>query len=184
MTDESGDLSNLDQVVDVLRYCRNHNIIFDCDSVLRRGRGISCGLCTEDQQLKIKLLELQRIDREEFGNDWEITQSYVGGPACDRHFHHLYITQYGEILPCIGATGVHLGNVRTTSLEQAWNSEEMKIIRARRYGGKCGIECANFAEGKCNSCLGRRAVNLTNDFLLSHGYVDTIGCWNFRKKNK
>lgn len=181
MTDEQC-LSNLDEVVSIFRFCREHNIIFDCDSVLKRGRGASCNLHTQDELYRDKLLELQRIDREEYGNDWSITQSYAGGPACDRYAHHLYITQYGEIFPCIGATGVKLGNICDVSLQHAWESREMQIIHARQYGGKCGKECANFAEGKCNSCLGRRTVNLTNEFLLTNGYVETIGCWNFRKK--
>ncbi|EKE21163.1 MAG: tungsten-containing aldehyde ferredoxin oxidoreductase cofactor modifying protein, partial [uncultured bacterium] len=98
MTDD-GELSNLDCVVEILRFCRQNNIIFDCDSVLKVGRGINCGLHTSDEKYKQKLLELQKIDREEFGNEWLITQSYVGGPACDRYRHHLYVTQYGEIHP-------------------------------------------------------------------------------------
>jgi len=124
----------------------------------------------------------QKLDQEEFGNNWPITQSYVGGPICDRHHHHLYITQYGEILPCIGATGVSLGNIRTTTLQKAWDSREMNLIRSRSYIGKCGSECANFADGKCNSCLGRRTINLTNQNLIVKGAVETIGCWNFRQR--
>lgn len=179
MTSEDGSVTNLKELADILRFCRRHNIIFDCDSVLKRGRGATCGLCAGDEELRQILLELQRIDREEFGNVWEISQSYVG-TVCDRYMHHLYINQYGDIRPCIGAMDVNLGNIRNVLLEEAWNSKEMRIIRKRCYHGKCGDECANFAEGKCNSCLGRRTRNLTNEHLLSMGYVETIGCWNFR----
>ena len=90
---------------------------------------------------------------------------------------------------------VNLGNAKETNLEQAWNSQEMQIIRSRNYKGKCGDECANFSEideertaeagtikHKCNSCLGRRTENLTNESLLKNGYVSTIGCWNHRPK--
>lgn len=181
MTNHDGGISNLNELTDILRYCRNNNIIFDCDVILKRGRGATCSLCPEDQEVKSKLFELQRIDREEFGNVWEVSQSYVG-TECDRYMHHMYVNQYGEIRPCIGAMDVKLGNAREVTLEQAWNSCEMQIIRARKYVGKCGEECANFAEGKCNSCLGRRTINLTNKNLLAKGAVETIGCWNFHEK--
>lgn len=181
MTDKDGEISNLEEMASILRYCRRHNIIFDCDTVLKRGRGAACKLCAADEQIKNKLLELQRIDRDEFGNIWEISQSYVG-TTCDRYFHHMYVNQYGNIRPCIGAMDVSLGNIRDTSLQQAWGSREMRIIRSKKYRGKCADECANFSEGKCNSCLGRRTTNLTNEFLLTNGYVETIGCWNFRRK--
>ncbi|MEI8343854.1 MAG: radical SAM protein [Candidatus Moraniibacteriota bacterium] len=181
MLGEDGKLDNLSDVVEILRYCRINNIIFDCDSLLKRGRGTSCDLCTSDQVLKNKLLELQEIDAKEFGNAWELSQSYVG-TVCDRYMHHMYVSQYGEVRPCIGAMDLVLGNMHNASLEAAWNSSEMQIIRARKFSGKCGDKCANFAEGKCNSCLGRRATNLTNENLLAKGSVETIGCWNFHKK--
>lgn len=181
MTSENGELSNLDEMVSILRKCRKENIIFDCDSVLKRGRGASCELCTSEQELLNKLRELQKIDRKEFKNVWEVSQSYVG-TVCDRYMNHLYINQYGDVRPCIGAMDLVLGNMHEMKLSDAWNSAEMQIIRARKFSGKCGEQCANFAEGKCNSCLGRRAHNLTNENLLAKGSVDTIGCWNFREK--
>lgn len=181
MTNEDGGLSNTAELPDILRFCRRNSIIFDCDSVLKQGRGASCSLCASDQQVKDVLLTLQHIDRDEFGEIWPISQSYVG-TACDRYMHHLYINQYGDIRPCIGAKDVVLGNIRDTTLAKAWESREMAIIRSRAYHGKCGDECANFAEGKCNSCLGRRTANLNNATLLEEGCVNTIGCWNFLPK--
>lgn len=181
MLGEDGALDNLNDVVEILRYCRINNIIFDCDSLLKRGRGTSCHLCASDQVLKNKLLELQEIDAKEFCNIWELSQSYVG-TVCDRYMHHMYVSQYGEVRPCIGAMDLVLGNMHNVSLEAAWNSSEMQIIRARKFSGKCGEQCDNFAKGKCNSCLGRRATNLTNENLLAKGSVETIGCWNFRPK--
>lgn len=179
MTSEDEGPSNYDEMVDLLRFCRKRNIIFDCDSVLKRGRGADCSLCAADQEIKAKLFELQAIDAKEFGKHWEISQSYVG-TVCDRYMHHMYISQYGEIRPCIGAMDLNLGNIKTSTLEEAWDSREMQIIRNRCYGGVCGTDCANFTEGKCNSCLGRRANDLTNESLLEKRFVDTVGCWNNR----
>lgn len=179
MTSEDKGPSNYSEMAEILRYCRKRNIIFDCDSVLKRGRGANCTLCAADQEIKAKLLELQAIDAKEFKNYWELSQSYVG-TVCDRYMHHMYISQYGVIRPCIGATSVQLGNIKRKTLNEAWNSLEMRVIRSRQYGGTCGTDCRNFAEGKCNSCLGRRAKNLSNYTLRKHGTINTIGCWNNR----
>jgi MoaA/NifB/PqqE/SkfB family radical SAM enzyme len=188
--------TNYEEMADLLRYARENNIIFDVDSILKRGRGATCDLCEEDQRLKTKLQELQSIDREEYDHRWEISPSYIG-TVCDRFSYHMYINQNGDIRPCIGAMDVNLGNAKEITLEQAWNTPEMKVIRSRNYRGKCGEECANFSEvdeertaeagttkHKCNSCLGRRTENLTNEWLLDKQYVSTIGCWNHRPRRE
>ncbi len=182
-SDEPDGPSNVNDVAEVLRFCRKNNIIFDCDSVLDVGRAQSCHLKIPGEGIKVALLELQQIDKDEFGQSWELSQSYVG-TVCDRYMHHMYISQYGDVRPCIGAEEVKLGSVKTKTLDQAWESTEMRIVRSRCYGGKCGTKCANFAEGKCNSCLGRRAKELSNEQLCRDGFVDTEGCWNFRQKGE
>ena len=194
MTSKGEGPTNYNTMSNLLEYARENNIIFNVDSVLKRGRGASCDLCEEDQRLKEKLIELKKIDAEEYDNNWELSQSYIG-TICDRFSYHVYINQYGDIRPCIGAMDVDLGNIKEIKLNEAWDRPEMKIIRSRNYHGKCGDECANFSEideektevagttkYKCNSCLGRRTDDLTNESLLENGYVKTIGCWNHREK--
>ncbi|MBD3247530.1 radical SAM protein [Candidatus Pacearchaeota archaeon] len=194
MDSETGP-SNYAEMGEIQDYARENNIIFDVDSVLERGRGAGCELCTADQRIKSKLQELQAKDASRDPPiEWELSQSYIG-TVCDRFSYHMYINQWGEVRPCIGAMDVNLGNVKENSLEESWNRQEMQIIRSRNYEGKCGDECANFSEideertteagtpkYKCNSCLGRRTENLTNESLLEKGYVSTIGCWNHRPK--
>lgn len=177
LTDEVGGLSNLDEVVRVFRFCREHNLVFDADSLLKQGRGASCQLCPSDCQFQAKVLELQQIDRSEYGNVWEVHHAYVG-EVCDRYHHHLYVDQFGGIRPCLGSTGVGLGNIKEVALEEAWNHLAMQIIRARRYAGKCA-ECKHFQQGECNSCLGRSTEGLSTEQLLRDGRVLTVGCWNF-----
>lgn len=186
MTGVRGKLSNYGEMVELLRFARENNIIFDVDSVLRRGRGATCGLSEEDSRLRAKLEELRDFDREHYGRVWEVSQSYVG-TVCDRYSYHLYVSQYGEIRPCIGAMDVSLGNVKASTLAEAWETREMRIIRDRNARkGKCS-QCANYREvdpntgrPRCNSCLGRRTRKLTNRTLLKGGCVHTIGCWNNR----
>jgi MoaA/NifB/PqqE/SkfB family radical SAM enzyme len=194
MTSKGNGPSNYDEMLSIQDYARKNNIMFDVDSVLKTGRGATCDLCEEDQRLKEMLLQMKENDSAKHGiHGVKIGQSYYG-TVCDRFSYHIYISQHGEIRPCIGATGVTLGNAKTDTLEEAWNSVEMKIIRTRQYKGKCG-ECQNFNEldielteqagtekYKCNSCLGRRTENLSNSSLLEKGHVHTIGCWNYRQE--
>lgn len=177
MTSDDGP-SNVDEIVDILRWCRTRNIIFDCDSVLKQGRGSSCGLATEDVELRAALLRLQAVDHAEFGVDWEVSQSYVG-TVCDRYAHHMYISQFGTIRPCIGAVGINLGNARKARLSEAWGGSTMQVVRGRKFGGDCA-KCANFTENKCNSCLGRRCPSLNKIEVVRLGEIDTTGCWNRR----
>jgi MoaA/NifB/PqqE/SkfB family radical SAM enzyme len=168
----------------LLRFARNNNLIFDCDTILERGRGKSFdeeGGSPPDDEMREIFRQLQRIDAEEFGNHWDLSRSYIG-TCCDRFRHHLYVSKTGDVHPCVGATAVHLGNIRTSTLRECWDSPVMKVIRNHQYAGKC-TECLNFAEEKCYSCLGRCTVGLSNSQIEADGCVRTIGCWNHRPRS-
>ena len=185
MTSEDGDLSNLGDMNEIQAFCRENNIILDVDSVLKRGRGATCNLHTGDKELRDKLIELQTIDREKYGVEWGLSQSYIG-TVCDRHMHHMYFDQYGKIYPCIGCLEtIILGDIRDeNAVENAWESEAMRIIRNREYSGKCS-ECGNFQRGECNSCLGRRIVEgQSKESIEAAGSIEMKGCWNFDDASK
>ena len=165
----------------LLRFARRHNIIFDCDTILQRGRGVNFeekgGTPSGEEMLGIFRL-LQQIDAEEFENIWDISRSYIG-TCCDRFRHHLYISQSGAVHPCVGAKSVELGNIRQKTLLDCWDAPAMKIIRNHKYQGVCA-KCLNFIEQKCHSCLGRCTAALSRQQLECDGYVRTVGCWNNR----
>lgn len=168
----------------LLRFARRHNLIFDCDTILERGRGKSfdeAGGSPPDAEMLYIFRELQRIDADQFGNEWHICRSYIG-TCCDRFRHHLYVSKTGDVHPCVGATTVHLGNIRTATLQECWDAPAMQVIRNHNYTGKCN-ECLNFAEDKCYSCLGRCTTDLSDTQIEKDGYVRTTGCWNHRSSN-
>ncbi len=169
-----------EEVADLLRYARQSGLIFDCDTIIDRGRGSECGLKLQQDQTRTAIEELQRIDREEFGRDWEITSTYVGSPPCTRFSRHLYVRQGGIVHPCVGTPGVVLGDVREQSLQEIWDSEVMRIIRDHKYVGPC-TSCRHFQEEECYSCLGRRAPHLTTEDIIEHGAVPLEStCFNYR----
>ncbi|MBN2111674.1 radical SAM protein [Candidatus Woesearchaeota archaeon] len=175
---------NFAEVADLLRYARKEGLIFDCDTIIDRGKGKECGLKLYEDQIKLAIERLQKIDREEFGRDWKITSTYVGSPPCTRFSRHLYVRQNGIVHPCVGSPGVVLGDVKKQSLQDIWNSEVMKIIRDHKYIGPC-TSCKNFQEEECYSCLGRRAPNLTTEKIIKWGAVPLEStCFNFRDCKK
>jgi len=171
---------NLNEMADLLRYARKNNLIFDADTLIPRGRGGTCGLQTTNEQTLALLKELQKIDREEFNNTWEITGSYIASPPCTRFSNHLYIDKIGKVHPCVSSQGVEVGDIKTQTLNEVWNSPVMKIIRDHNYVGKC-TTCNNYKEKKCFSCLGRACdpENMTTEFLKENGHVETRGCFNY-----
>ena len=186
MTDQEGNLSNIDEMEEIYRFCRDRNIIADIDTVLKRGRACQSGLSADEGRILQMLVNLRCIAIEEYGDELSASSSTYVGTVCDRYHHHLYIDQYGQIRPCIGAMGVNLGNIREgTTLAEAWESVERRIIRSRQFDGPC-TSCVNFQEGNCNSCLGRYTPDegkdvLTNESLLRDGCVHTTGCSLFRQ---
>jgi MoaA/NifB/PqqE/SkfB family radical SAM enzyme len=164
---------NYDQLPNIFRYCLHNNIVPDIDTVIPTGRGASFSK-VEDEATRKMFLKLQKISKDEFGEEWEISPTYVGG-CCDRHKYHLYVDCEGNVSPCLGANkkNVFLANTcEKNSLSRAWNSMLMKKIKERKYSGRC-MNCKSFENKICNSCLGR----YTNS--ISEEEICTTGCWNF-----
>jgi MoaA/NifB/PqqE/SkfB family radical SAM enzyme len=160
---------------DIWRYCRDHGIIPDVDTLLPAGRA-SNEVNTDYDELAANVFrKLRNIDDLEYGIPWEVTSpTYAGGEGCNRCCYHLYVDFQGHVSPYLGANKKEqfLGNVSTYPLKYFWNSFVMRAIRNRHYSGRC-TECIYFKTKACSSCLGRCA-NLT-----STGQVETKGCWNF-----
>lgn len=169
---------NKNEIVELLRFARRNNIIFDADTLIPRGRGGTCGLSTAPEETKKILLECQKIDAEEFGFFWNITSSYIASPPCTRFCCHLYIDKFGFVHPCVSSHGVVLGNIKHQTLSKIWENEITKIIRNHTYTGKC-TTCLNYQTKKCFSCLGRACAEVTTEFLKKNGFVKTIGCFNY-----
>ncbi|MBU0568118.1 SPASM domain-containing protein [bacterium] len=188
---------NINEVVDLLNWARTGKMIFDCDTILPRGRGERFNQTRDilsgqelDKEIRDKIAELQKIDSECFQSYWPTGGTYVGA-KCTRFCNHLYIDAFGKVHPCIGAIDVVLGEVsgsyRLGTLKKIWNNPLMKIIRGHKYTGTCAT-CINFITGNCYSCLGRCTVKdeadkkLTNENLEKHKVVFTRGCLNYRPK--
>ncbi|MBT3814434.1 radical SAM protein [Candidatus Woesearchaeota archaeon] len=168
----------------IFRYARDNNLIFDADTPISRGRGKTCNLDAIEKIAKPVIEKLSQIDREEYGNEWESHGTYIASPPCTRFNHHLYLDKKGGVHPCVASDQVVLGNVKQESLAEIWEKDITKIIRGHNYVGKCIDSCKNYEEKKCFSCLGRATEELNTESLLKNGYVRTVGCFNFKHKDK
>ncbi|MFH1605984.1 MAG: radical SAM protein [Nanoarchaeota archaeon] len=173
---------NYEEMEELLVYAREHNIEFDADTVIDRGRGKDCKCKfdvndeTKDSQMLETLKRLQRLDKERYGNDWILTSTYVGSDPCTRFDHHLYIKRDGEVSPCVGSPQIVYGNTRESSLKELWESPVSRIIRKHDIEGACG-GCKNYQENTCYSCLARSTgEDFTQEQLLETGKIKTIGC--------
>lgn len=178
---------NICELGDLLSFARDNNIIFDCDTILERGRGSKCNQLLTEKMTERGFKKLQQLDRKKYGRRWDISPTYVG-TACDRFRHHLYVDRRGFIYPCVGCTAdknhginpVILSNIKDGphALIEAWQTPIMaQVIRPWRYEGQCK-GCLKREKGICFSCLGRfrdSTVTLTKD---STEPIATIGCWN------
>lgn len=160
---------NLEELPSIWRWCRENNIHPDVDTEL--GHGAGHDNLVSDQQKRLMFEMLQRLDRDEFGIEWRISPTYVGG-CCSRFNHHLYVRYDGKVCPCLGANlrDVVVGD--SSDLVAAGNSPLMCKIRSRDYAGRC-TECRLFQEGACNSCFGRYMDRMTME------ETHTTGCWCF-----
>ena len=184
---------NIDELESLLCFARKNSIIFDCDTILERGRGGKCRQRLTDKMTERGFKILQRLDRKKFGRPWEISSTYVG-TACDRHRHHLYVDRRGFIYPCVGCIEdkdhgidpILLGNIKDgpLALIAAWQSPVMaQVIRPWRYEGPCK-ECTKPKEGICFSCLGRFRDSLVTLTRNSTEPITTIGCWNLTRRRR
>ncbi|GAG09267.1 unnamed protein product, partial [marine sediment metagenome] len=69
----------------------------------------------------------QRIDREEYGYEWDIVPPWAAY-RCRNVYMGLAVDAWGNVTPCSGMR-YSLGNIREASLEDIWNSEEAKRLR-------------------------------------------------------
>jgi MoaA/NifB/PqqE/SkfB family radical SAM enzyme len=125
---------NLDEIEDVHRFARRHNIFVLFVNYLPSGRTRD-GHTTEislDQQFAI-FRRLAAIDQQEFGITRGWSFPYAGGVPCTIRGLGLFVKIRGEVFDCPGES-MCLGDVRTDSLQTLW--QRARPITAA-FDGRC-----------------------------------------------
>lgn len=155
---------NLDEIIDIWRFCRQHSIFPNMEVLTPTGRAREAlsdqGLSTwEIQAYKLRLLAL---DRASFGYDW-LPYTPLAGSGCLQHLYSLYITLEGNARPCapvkfeehpaLRHKGVYPYNTTRMTLREIYDSPLFYYVRhiEEHLEGKCrGCEHLN----ECIGCRG------------------------------
>lgn len=127
---------NLNDLPDLLRYCRKNDIVpyFEAFIELGQSKEATEKLSLTAEELTKIFLELQKIDKEEFGIKTPVipnTRTY-GQPVCNRSTHMFSVRVNGEIYPCVSSTGNPLGTIyddegTRESLERIFDPKNEKL---------------------------------------------------------
>ena len=179
---------NIGEILNLYRkYHKEKGLIFDCDTILPRGRGEQY-YNREDNLTHNQLNEVFNKLKDEGAILTCQGGTYVGEP-CDRVLHHLYVSLKGNVYPCIGcfenrskSDFFYLGNIKSSTLNDLWENPIRKKLRENTHEAFTGVcfNCQNFEDKNCYSCLGRCISNV--DASEKDIFIDTHGCTNHRPK--
>lgn len=161
---------NIAELPDMWRRLRNQQIDPYFEMITPQGAAVENDwLDVTPSEAKELFDEINRIDREEFGRDWEAQPPLVGD-ICLRHQFSCYVNAFGDVMPCVGVN-LPVGNIRKNKLAEILRDSEV-IQNLRNYRSTLKGPCATCEKNEtCYGCRGA-AYQLTGDYLAS----DPL-CW-------
>jgi MoaA/NifB/PqqE/SkfB family radical SAM enzyme/predicted hotdog family 3-hydroxylacyl-ACP dehydratase len=160
---------NIEEIPALWRWVRSQKMEPYLQIVTPRSRPGAQPRIIEPDRARQLFEELGRIDRDEFGRDWQTPPSLIGR-SCKRHQFACHVTPCGTIFACVGVT-IPLGNIRIEPLAQILHLSEV-LENLRIFGQKVKEPCRTCC--KTTDCYGCRgaAYQLTGDYLAG----DQL-CW-------
>jgi len=117
---------NYGEIPMLFRWCRDREIVPFIEMMEHACDGAKELDVTPEQHVKL-FCELQRIDREEYGYEWDIVPPWAAY-RCQNIYLGLAVDTWGNVTPCSGMR-YHLGNIREKSLGDIWESDEARKMR-------------------------------------------------------
>ncbi|MDD5452274.1 MAG: radical SAM protein [Desulfovibrionales bacterium] len=144
--------SNLKNIEDLWRFCRQGNYYPYFETLRRCGRAASRpSLVVPKTGLAKLFLRLQSIDLEVFGLTWDAHPPHVAH-TCQQHFYSCYVRADGSVTPCSGLSIVQ-GNVCGSSLRHILNQPLFQRLRKMHENIQGACAMCRFGKG----CYGCRA---------------------------
>ncbi|MDP1853039.1 MAG: radical SAM protein [Candidatus Omnitrophota bacterium] len=162
---------NYGVIKDVFRWSRSHGFrpfvipvhvhgrAKENSDIMLSGKETKSTLSPKD--IKTLFEELAKIDREEFGINWEPLSPWIENKACSRHLGGVHIRADGVVVPCSEAPDRWaLGDIRKQSLSEIVLSEKVEKFRQvysqLHEHSKCSPNnCPLSAAKKCYGCRTR-----------------------------
>jgi MoaA/NifB/PqqE/SkfB family radical SAM enzyme len=124
---------NMDGMLEQLEFCRENNIfpLFRPFMPIGGASKLKEWEISKDETIAI-FRKAQEMDRKKFGLEYRMMLPYIGGVWCRQLHYALYVNILGEAYACTGSRK-KLGDIRQQSLEEIWNGESARKIRATPY---------------------------------------------------
>ena len=128
---------NIKELPKIWIWARNNNIIPLFDRLYPIGREEKVDIDVSPDELETLVYQLNKIDREMFGFDWDISPP-IPGIHCDKHYYSCLVDSQGYVQPCPGVI-IKLGNIRNQPLVDILKHEVIKELRFidRNITGTC-----------------------------------------------
>ncbi len=161
---------NFDELVPLWTWCRDQGILPYFEMITPQGRANANAWMQASSRDVAELFEkLAKIDRENYGINWEPQPPLVGN-RCMRHQFSCVVTVSGDVIPCVGIT-IPVGNIRHTPLQDIIADSDV-ICDLKNYKSLIKGPCRDCEKSdQCYGCRGA-AFQLTGDYLAS----DPL-CW-------
>jgi len=169
---------NIDEIRGFWRWIRNQKMEPYFEIITPQGKANeNIWLEPDNEDLQLLFNDIQKIDSEEYGYQWNAQPPLIG-KKCLRHLFSCLITSQGNVFPCVGIP-ISVGNIRQQKLSEIIDESEV-IQNLRNYKYTIKGPCKNCEKADyCYGCRGA-AYNLTGDYLGSDPT-----CWkNFDKQNQ
>jgi len=165
---------NFDELVDMWKWVRDQKMEPYFEVITPQENALdNLWLSVDSIKLKELFVELSRIDREQYGWDWEPQPPLVGN-RCMRHQVSCLVTATGDVTPCVGVT-IPLDNIRNNKLGHILKNSEV-VQNLKNYREMIKGECRDCDKAsECYGCRGA-AYQLTGDYLASDPT-----CWRNQK---
>ncbi len=140
---------NANDLKDVLRFCRKNEIVPYFESfiikTLRKRDYESKILC--QKELDQLFLELQKIDREEFGVNTKLIKGMrvYGQSPCIKYWTMFSVRNNGDVALCVSDTE-SIGNIRKHPLEKVLTPKNKKILQRYKSGCNCSLATSEKVE--------------------------------------
>lgn len=145
---------DLDVVGRIFRFCRDNNVHNYIMTLIPEGMADHKTVLFEKRRAQELVEFMARIDREEYGLEYQPSRPMGGGYRCRQVNVGLFVNLFGEVYDCNGL-GRLIGHLRRDSLAQVWDSAYARSIRRPDQNGFCLVRERQW-QGRDISAMNRK----------------------------
>lgn len=145
---------DLDEVGRIFRFCRDNNVHNYIMTLIPEGMADHKTVLFEKRRAQELVEFMARIDREEYGLQYQPSRPMGGGYRCRQVNVGLFVNLFGEVYDCNGL-GRLIGHLRRDPLAEVWNSAYATAVRRPDQNGFCLVRERQW-QGRDISAMNRK----------------------------